>query len=194
MKKILVIKAHPRENSFCNVLAEKYIEGAKQAGNEIKIINLKELNLESFIKYTHEDRPNLPKDLLKSQKLITWANYLVFVYPTWWASPPSLLKVFFEMTFHSGYAFKYQKSTGFAPKWDKLLPNKSARIIVTMDSPPWYYKWVVGDPGFKMMKDIMNFCGIKPVYKNYFGSVKMSSEKQRKKWLGKIYDIGLNEK
>jgi putative NADPH-quinone reductase len=193
MKKILVIKVHPKENSFCNALADKYIEGATKSNNEIKILNLKDLNLEKFIKYEHAENPKLSTDLLESQKLITWSNHLVFVYPTWWATPPALLKVFFEIVFHSEFAYKYKKSTGIAPKWDKLLLNKSARVVVTMDSPPWYYKWFAGDPGFKMMKDIMNFCGIKPVHKNYFGSVKMSSESQRKNWLEKIYKIGLNE-
>jgi putative NADPH-quinone reductase len=193
MLKILIIKAHPNQNSFCNALGKKYLEGAKKRGHQVKTLDLVELNLEKFIKFTHQDSYNLSKDLLKSQELITWANHLVFIYPTWWAGPPSLLKVFFEMVFHSGFAFKYKKSKGFVPKWDKLLFNKSARIIVTMDSPPFYYKYIAGDPGYKTLKDILNFCGINPVYKNYFGSVKMSSENKRKKWLEKVYNIGLNE-
>ncbi len=193
MKKILVIKSHPKKDSFCNALAKKYVAGVNKSGNEVKILNLRDLNLEKFIKYEHKKNPKLSTDLLGAQKLIAWSNHLVFVYPTWWATPPALLKVFFEILFHPGFAYKYKKPTGIALKWDKLLENKSARIIVTMDSPPWYYKWFIGDPGFKMMKDIMNFCGIKPVYKNYFGSVKMSSENKRKNWLEKIYKIGLNE-
>lgn len=193
MKKILIINAHPKENSFCFALAKKYSEAIKSKNHDFQFLNLNKLNLEKFIKYTHEQKPDLSEDLLKSQELISWADHLVFVYPTWWASPPALLKVFFEVIFLSGFAFKYQKSKGFAPKWDKLLLGKSARLIVTMDSPPFYYKLFVGDPGFKMMKDIMNFCGIKPVYKNYFGSVKMSSDKRRQKWLDKVYKIGLSE-
>ena len=35
MKKILVIKAHTRKNSFCNALADKYIEGAKDTEQEV---------------------------------------------------------------------------------------------------------------------------------------------------------------
>lgn len=193
MKKILIIKAHPKENSFCNALANKYLEAVNKSENEVRVLYLKDLDLEKYVKYEHHENPTLSPDLLEAQKLITWANHFVFVYPTWWATPPALLKVFFEIVFHSGFAFKYQKSTGIAPKWDKLLPHKSARVISTMDSPPWYYEWFIGDPGFKMMKDILNFCGIKPVYKTYFGSVKMSSDKQRKSWLEKVYKVGLHE-
>jgi putative NADPH-quinone reductase len=107
--------------------------------------------------------------------------------------PPALLKVFIEMVFSSGFAYKYKESPRRVT-WEKKLKGKSARILTTMDAPVWYYKWVVGDPSFKMMrKGVLNFCGVKPVYKNYFGSVKMSSKKQRKKWLEKIYKVGLNE-
>ena len=62
-----------------------------------------------------------------------------------------------------------------------------------MDTPPIFYKWIIGDPGYKMMKDILNFCGIKPVAKTYFGSVKMSSEAARQKWIDKCYDIGKSD-
>ena len=193
MKKILIIKSHPKEKSFCNALAEQYIEGKQKSGKEIKVLDLRKLNLENFIKYEHKENPKLTPDLLNAQKLVAWSDHLVFVYPIWWATPPALLKVFFEIIFEPGFAYQYKKSTGIAPKWDKLLLNKSARVITTMDSPPWYYKWFGGDPAFKMMKDILNFCGIKPVYKNYFGSVKSSSEKQKKEWLLEIYKIGLNK-
>lgn len=81
----------------------------------------------------------------------------------------------------------------FVPKWGKLLINKSASLIVTMDSPIWYYKWFVGDPGYKMMKDILVFCGIKPVKKYYFGPMMSSSEDRRKKWLEIVYKVGVNE-
>jgi NAD(P)H dehydrogenase (quinone) len=193
MKKILVIKAHPNQKSFCNSLGDKYIDGVLKNGHSVKELDVTKLNLEKYIKHTHSSPLQLPADLKKSQDLITWCDHLVFVYPTWWASPPSLLKVFLEMVLQSGFAFKYKKSTGSLPKWDKYLLNKSARLIVTMDAPPVYYKYFVGDPGYKMMKDILNFCGVKPVSKKYFGSVRMSTSEKRKKWLDDAYQLGLNE-
>jgi len=192
MKNILIIKAHPKETSFCNALADKYIEGAKSK-NKVKVLELRKLKLEKFLKSEHRVATKLSPDLLNAQKLIKWADHLVFAYPTWWATPPALLKLFFETILESGFAFKYHKLTGSIPKWDKLLSNKSARIIVTMDSPPWYYRWMLGNPGFKMMKANLNFCGIKPVHKNYFGTVKMSSEEKRKKWLEDAYKTGVKD-
>jgi len=193
MKKILVIKSHTREDSFCNALAEEYLRGAKGKGHEVKVLNLRELGLEKFLKYEHSKYSKLPKDLQNSQRLITWADHLVFVYPTWWATPPALLKVFIEIVFQSGFAYKY-KENPHKISWEKKLAGKSARLISTMDAPPIFYKLFIGDPGGKMMaRGVLSFCGVKPVKKNYFGSVKMSSEEKRKKWLDKTYKIGFNE-
>ena len=107
-------------------------------------------------------------------------------------APPALFKAFFERVFLPDFAFKYKKSKKIVA-WDKLLPNRSARFVFTMDTPPWFYKLFIGNPGGKMMKDILTFCGIKPEYGTYYGSVKMSTPEKREKWLNKIYQIGLKE-
>ena len=181
--KILIIKAHPKTESFCNALTDQYIEGAKKAKHEIKELSLNNLGLEKYIKYEYKEKPELPNDLIEAQKLIAWADNLFFSYPTWWSVAPALLKVFIEITFQPGFAYKYTKPLFSIPRWNKLLLGKSARIIVTMDAPIWYYKCLLGDPGFKMMRNDLKFCGVKPVCKDYFGSVKMSSEKKKKKWV-----------
>ena len=189
MKKILIILGHPSNESFSASLAEKYCDGSKDSGNEIRKINVSELDFAPFLENGYSKEQRIEPDILKAQEDIKWSDHLVFVYPTWWATPPALLKAFIERTLLPDFAFKYKKSKKIVA-WDKFLNNKSARIISTMDSPPWYYKWMIGDPGYKMMKDILNFCGIKPVSRTYFGSVKMSSEQVRKNWLKKCYHIG----
>lgn len=192
MKKILVMLGHPSNESFSSYLSEKYCEGAKASGNEIKRINVGELTFSPFLKNGYSKEQMVEPDIQNAQEQIKWADHLVFVYPTWWATPPALLKAFIERTLLPGFAFKYKKSK-YVVAWDKFLNGKSARIISTMDTPPLYYKWVIGDPGYKMMKDILNFCGIKPISKIYLGSVKMSSEATRQKWLSKCYDMGQND-
>ncbi len=192
MKKILVILGHSSNESLSASLAEKYCEGAKDSGNEIEKINVGELDFAPFLENGYSKEQTIEPDIQSAQEHIKWANHLVFVYPTWWATPPALLKAFIERTLLPDFAFKYKKSK-YVVAWDKFLYGRSARIISTMDSPPLYYKLITGDPGYKMMKDILVFCGIKPVSKTYFGSVEMSSEATRKKWLSKCYDIGRND-
>ncbi|MCK4890256.1 MAG: NAD(P)H-dependent oxidoreductase, partial [Candidatus Aminicenantes bacterium] len=140
----------------------------------------------------YKELPELEPDLKKSQELIMWADHLVIFNPTWWATPPALFKAFSERAFLPGFAYQYKKSKKIVA-WDKLLLGKSARFVFTMDTPPWFFKLVIGNPAGKMMKDVLGFCGIKPVKSTYFGSVKMSTPKKREKWLNKIYKAGLKD-
>ncbi len=193
--KILVVNGHNREKSFCTSLAAEYKRGAETAGCEVRTVNVRDLNLEKYLEYGHTNRFVPCEEIAEVQNLISWSEKIVFVYPTWWAGPPAHMHLFFEMVFSPGFAFRYGEKDGLMVKWDKLLAGKSARLIVTMDAPPWYYKWIIGDPGGKMVKrGILNFCGISSVQKSYFGSVKLSTEEQRRKWLQSIHSIGQKEK
>jgi len=186
--KILIINGHPLKASLNNALAQAYEKGAKTNNVEARHLSIADLKFnQSFEGFNKDVEPE--PDIVKAQELISWSNHLVWIYPTWWATMPALMKAFIEHTFLPGFAFKYKKSKKIV-KWDKYLEGKSARIISTMDSPPWYYKLFAGDPGYKTMKDIMNFCGIKPVNRTYFGSVKVSNEEQRKQWLAKAEQLG----
>lgn len=194
MNKILVIKAHPREASFCNALVERYIEGAKLNKAKIETLDLIDLALEPWLKYdwgrNHNSKPTSP-DLERSKELIDWSNHISFFYPTYWATPPALLILFIEMVIVSGFAFKYHKPLWHTvPRHDKLLKGRTATIMSTMDSPPFMMKLHDRDPGGKMMNDVLRFTGIKLTGKHYFGSVVMSTEKERSQWLAKAYSIG----
>jgi len=194
MKNILIIKGNPKEKSFGNELVDRYIQGAKKAGHGVECMRIADLQLSQYLYEGFDGKVELSDELVAVQEKIVKADHLVFAYPLWWGTSPAIMKLFIEVVFQSGFAFKYHPPKGKKVSWDKLLENKSARLLVTMDSPTWYYTWFVGDPSYKMMKNsILNFCGVKPVKKNYFGSVKMSCEKQRKIWLEKSYEIGLHE-
>lgn len=197
MKKILIIKAHPREVSLCNALADQYVEGAKNAGAEIKILSLKDLKLEEWLKYdwghNHDSVPS-SNDIKYSQELVSWSNHIVFTYPIYWAMPPALLSLFFEMIMTSSFAFKYHKPLfGIIPVWDKLLKGRTASIISTMDAPPFFMELYDQDPSGKMIRDVLRFAGVKLKHKHYFGSVVMSSQSRKEKWLDKAYKIGQKE-
>lgn len=191
--KILVIFGHPSKKSFGRSLTQEYVKGAKEAGHKIAILDLVDLKMEPFLKNTYKEEVALRGALLKSQKQIKWADHLVFFFPIWWATPPALLKTFLEIILQRKFAYKYRRPLlGFIPRWDKLLTGRTARVIMTLGAPPLYYRWILGNPAYKMMKANLNFCGIRPVKADYFGPVEISSEKTKKSWLNKTYQIGLN--
>ena len=190
-KKILIINGHPRKDSLNFAISDAYKKGAEASGAEVKIINIIDLDFNEF--GTVFQNFEQVEDIKSAQEQILWASHLVWVYPTWWYTIPALMKAFIEQTMHSGFAFKYLKSDKVV-KWDKYLKGKTASIISTMDAPTWYYKLFVGEPAYKTMKAMLVFCGIRPIKRTYFGSVKLSNEQQIKNWIDKAEILGKNFK
>ncbi len=189
-KRILVILGHPNSDSYCGAIASAYIEGAKAAGNEVQLISVGELSFDPVLHKGYTTVQDLEPDLVAGQAAITWAQHIVFVYPIWWGAMPAVLKGFIDRTFLPGFAFKYREGSIF---WDRLLSGRSAHLLVTMDTPPWYFRWVYRMPGHNQMKrTILEFSGIKPVTVSSFGPIKDSSQQKRDQWLAKANSYGRN--
>jgi len=192
MKKILIINGHPDKKSFCFALAESYKRGADTNGTDCKLVNLIDLKFNPILTYGYRAVSELEPDLLQIQKDIKEADHLVMVYPNWWGTYPALLKGFIDRIFLPNFAFKYSDKS---PLPAKLLKGKSARIIVTMDTPKWYYWLINRSPGHNSMKKaILEFSGIKPVKISSFAIIKSSTELKRKKWLDEVEELGKEQR
>ena len=188
MKNILIINGHPDKESLCFSIAESYQKGAMSSGAKCKLVHLIDLKFNPVLLHGYRERTELEPDLLLIQQDILEADHLVFVYPTWWGTYPALLKGLIDRVFLPQFAFKYRDNSLL---WDKLLKGKSARLIVTMDTPTWYYSLIYRSPGHhSMKKTILEFCGIKPVKILTFGPVKTADENKRKYWLALTEKLG----
>ena len=192
MKKTLIINGHPDKESFCFALAESYKKGADSAGADCKSVHLIDLDFSPILTFGYRKISELEPDLVKMQQEILAADHLVLVYPNWWATFPALLKGFLDRVLVPGFAFKYHEDSPF---WDKLLAGKTARMIVTMDTPKWYYFLMNKNAGHNAMRiGVLEFCGIKPVKITSFAPVKSSEEAKRKKWLAEVEELGKQQK
>ncbi|MFI8714698.1 NAD(P)H-dependent oxidoreductase [Brevibacillus brevis] len=185
---ILVIIGHPDPESYCSALAHAYMKGAAGKAAQIRTIDLSQIAFDPNLKYGYRKRTELEDDLKEAQDLIRWADHLVIVYPTWWGTMPAILKGFFDRVLLSGFAYKYREGSSL---WDKLLTGKTAHLIVTMDFPSWYNRLIYWQAGHLVMKrNILKFCGIKPVKVTEISGVNASSDEKRKKWLEKVKQLG----
>ncbi|MFC4596796.1 NAD(P)H-dependent oxidoreductase [Cohnella hongkongensis] len=187
-KKILVITGHPNPESFCSALSQAYAEGASGSRASVRLIDLSRISFDQNLRHGYRRRTELEPELVEAQEAIRWADHLVFVYPTWWGAMPAVLKGFFDRVFLPGFAFKYRENS---PLWDKLLTGKTARLIVTMDTPPWYNRLIYRRAGHSVMKrNILQFCGIQPVRVTEITPLKGSTDAQRAKWLEQARKLG----
>jgi NAD(P)H dehydrogenase (quinone) len=186
MKKILVISGHPGRKSLCHDLAETYAEAAR-AKNQVKFLDVRKLKFDPMLREGYGGKQRLEKDLVKAQKLISWADHLVISYPTWWGMMPAMLKGFFERILLPGFAFKYKEGG----RWDKLLEGRSARVLVTMDAPYIFYCLMFGKPGHRLIKNaLFGFCGISPVKFTNFTMVRHASKSRIEGFFSKAKDLG----
>lgn len=191
MTRIAVIVGHPDPRSFCAALAGAYADGARAAGAEVRLINLGELNFDPVLHQGYHETQPLEPDLLAAQEAIRWAEVLVFAYPNWWGTVPALLKGFLDRALLPGFAFKYRENSRF---WDRLLAGRRGRLLVTTDTPGWYYRTVIRAPGHHMMRRaVLGFSGVKPVRTAVFGPVRGSDAMTRERWLARAAAVGGND-
>lgn len=189
-KKILLILGHPSENSFCNALLDAYKKGAESAGAICKTIYISRLNFNVNLSdgYKTGEAMQLEEDLIAAQQLIQWADHVVLVYPNWWGFMPAITKGFIDRVFLPGFAFKHHSGKIFP---EKLLKGKSMRLLVTMDTPKWWFYLIYRASQYQILKDIVfGYVGFDPIRFSTFGFIRRSTDKLRNNWLKKVEHLG----
>lgn len=188
MKQILIINGHPDKKSFNYALAEAYKNGAAKSKAKISQIDIADLNFNPNLKFGYRQRTPLEPDLIEAIEKIKKATHLVWVFPMWWYSYPALMKGFIDRSFLPGITFEPIKGKAL-PK--KLLKGKTARLIITADTPKWYNYLYMKRPVINQFKKgTLEFCGIKPVKVTYISPIKNSSANHRTKWLEEMTLLG----
>ncbi|MFT6983531.1 MAG: putative NADPH-quinone reductase [Crocinitomicaceae bacterium] len=188
MKNVLIINGHPDKESFNHALSKAYLDGTVNANAVVITLNIVDLEFNPNLQYGYRQRTDLEPDLLKAIEMIKKANHIVWIFPMWWHGLPALLKGFIDRTFLPGIAFEPVPRKPFPIK---LMKGKSARIIITSDTPRWYNRLVMRSPAINQFKKgTLAFCGFSPVKVTYIAPIKDSSLEFRKKWLKKVSLLG----
>jgi putative NADPH-quinone reductase len=187
--RITIIDGHPDPDSkrFCHALADAYAIGAQEAGHEVRRLDVGQIDFPILRTQREFEGGEVAPGIQRAQQEIEWANHLLIVYPLWLGTMPAMLKAFLEQTIRPGFAF------GAARKgWPKkLLRGRSARIIITMGMPAFWYRWYFLSHSLRSLeRNILKFCGIKPIGETIFGMVEAVSDAQRTKWLEITRELG----
>ena len=190
--RILVLNAHPDKGSLCDALAGTYGAGARQAGHEVRVTNVRDLTFDPILRGGFTGAQVLEPDLAEQQALIRWCQHLVIVTPNWHSGLPALFKGYVDRVFSPGFGVNYLE--GF-PYVERLLRGRSARMIYTQNSPLWLGRVargdLLGDYVWRVTKRaLLGHCGFKPVRKSAFGGVRTSTAKTRARWLTQVAALG----
>jgi len=171
---ILVINGHPDKKSFSTAIFNKVIDNLDNEKHEIETLNLAEMKFDPVLRFGYRERMVEDAEITRSQELIQWADHLIFIYPIWWSSMPSLMKGWIDRVFTPGVAYSSNHKGIFilnfitGRQFKKLLKGKTADIITTSQGPSWWYKifsGIISVPdsyGIAVLKNaVLNHCGIK---------------------------------
>jgi putative NADPH-quinone reductase len=192
-RRILIIVGHPdpEPTRLCRALAAGYAEGARSAGHEVRLIDIATLDFPLLRTMEEFGQRPMPSTLEDAAKAIRNAEHLVFIFPLWLGTMPALLKGFMEQVMRPGVAFAYPEpgKGGFAKT---VLKGRSARVVVTMGMPAFFYRlWYLGHGIAGMRRNILNFVGISPVRETLFGQVEGASDDTRRKWIATMRALGM---
>ncbi|MFM7655915.1 MAG: NAD(P)H-dependent oxidoreductase [Paracoccaceae bacterium] len=158
--RLLFIHAHPVPESFNTALCKVAVETARAKGHEVRLIDLYAegfnpvMSTEERRAY-HDDGPP-PPDVAPHIAALKWAEGLIFVYPTWWYAQPAMLKGWMDRVWRPGVTFSVP--TPSEPMRPALTQVRLIGVITTLGSPWWFWTFLIGAPGRRMILRGLRFC------------------------------------
>ncbi len=140
----LVVLAHPAARSLSRRFADLAVTTLVGSGKQPVFVDLYAEGFDprltaaeraSYYAQAYDDR-----DTRADADLLTAAETLVLVFPTWWFGPPAILKGWIDRVFSPGTAFDHGRNFGpIVPRLTKLRHV----VIVTSLGSPWWVDWLV---------------------------------------------------
>ena len=185
--KIFILVGHPDTESMSHEFAEKYADGARMKGHDVRLTVLGDLQFDPILHKGYKVIQELEPDLLKLQEDIRWSNHFVIVYPSWWSTMPALLKGMFDRIWLPNFAFKFPHGHGLG--WHRLLKGRTARVFVLSDAHPFLARFLFGDNVNEIRDGILWFAGFKARIKKV-GPMKDISLARRTIWARNFFKWG----
>ena len=188
MTKIAIVVGNPMRDSYSEALGQAYLRGAQSGGHEARLFMLPRMNFDAILREGYRREQPLEPDLVAARQALKSSDHLVFVFPLWCGDMPALMKGFIERVLQLDL-LAIQGSHNRA-SWS-ILKGKSARIIMTMGMPGWFYRWYFGAHALKLLKrNILHFTGVSPVRSTVYGMVVGVGDDKRKQWLREVEALG----
>ena len=189
-RRITILQGHPDPagGHFIHALADAYERAAREAGHEVKRIDVARIEFPLLHSAQEWEWKPPPEPIVAAQQAIAWAEHLAIFYPLWLGDMPALLKGFFEQALRPGFAVG---KAAPGKLWKKKLAGRSARVVVTMGMPAFFYRIYYRAHSLKSLKrNILEFCGVSPVRSTVIGMVEGRKE-AREGWLTRLALLGV---
>ncbi|MEM9312403.1 MAG: NAD(P)H-dependent oxidoreductase [Pseudomonadota bacterium] len=182
---ILLIDGHPDEGRFSSHLLDLYQE-ALPNDCVVTRVNVRDMEFTPVLRHGYLKRTNWEPDISALAEKFDACDHAVFAFPMWWGAEPAELKGLIDRLFLPGFMYQFREGSAL---WDKYLEGRSADVLVTMDTPPFFLRLLYGNAIIRRWKgQVLGFVGFKPVRFAAFGPIKDGgAEKAHEKWKKKLF-------
>lgn len=196
--RILVVIGTPLPETLNHALASAYIDAARAGGAEVRVVDLAVDPIPAHptdradlrAPRSEADRP-LDPTVAAYLDDVLWAQHLVFFHPQWWGTYPAALKAYIDRVFLSNATFRYRERSAIS---ERLLAGRTARIVMTMDSPRFWNRLVYRNAAETSLKRAtLAYCGVKTVGITRFTPVRFSDEPARSEWIARVGRLGTTD-
>ncbi|MBY5364656.1 NAD(P)H-dependent oxidoreductase [Rhizobium leguminosarum] len=159
--RILLVLAHPLEDSFAAAVARTTREALEASGHVVDLLDLYAENFDPRLSKAERggyfDQPYDTSAVADIVARLNAADGLILVFPQWWFNFPAILKGFFDRVFAPGVAFSHDIAGG------RIVPQltniRLLYALTTTGSPWWLVRLYMGDPVRRLLKrGIAAFC------------------------------------
>ncbi len=159
--RILLVLAHPLEDSFAAAAARTARDALEAAGHVVDLLDLYREDFDPRLSKAERggyfDQPYDTAAVADIVARLKAADGLILVFPQWWFNFPAILKGFFDRVFAPGVAFSHDAAGG------RIVPQlthiRLFYALTTTGSPWWLVRLYMGDPVRRLLKrGIAAFC------------------------------------
>ncbi|CAO3623259.1 unnamed protein product [Mucor fragilis] len=108
--KVLIVLAHPRENSLVHSIKTNFEKGLVDSGHQVSTLDLFKIGFDPVLR--QEDEPHYDqeeqvysKEVQQEMERINQHDALVFVFPLYWSNMPAIMKGYMDRVLNLGYAY-----------------------------------------------------------------------------------------
>ena len=122
--KVLIILAHPRDNSLVYSIKNEFEKGLIDSGHEVNTLDLYKVGFDPILR--EQDEPQWfeetqahTEEVLKEMERINEHDAVVFAFPLYWSTLPAIMKGYIDRVWN--YRFAYGHGHPTTMKLDKVF-------------------------------------------------------------------------
>jgi NAD(P)H dehydrogenase (quinone) len=191
MARILVLDGHPAAASLCRSLALGYADAAREAGHELRITHLRDLDFDmDFGLAGYATTKPLEPSLERFLDDLAWCSHFTLVLPMWWGGLPAKLKGLIDRSFLPGRAFD-TRNPGWMGMPRPMLTGRTARVVITSDTPSIFLRLAYRNALIWQLRgQILHFVGLRPARFTLFAQASQAKPEQVRGWLERVKRLG----